>query len=130
MPKSLMVHAPFSCHLNVLIREFSLHKSTTPGPPAPQGPFIRICLNGKFSSLHRKVHIQGGAGGRDPRFPLLLHQEGGEDPVPALHKFMQGYKNLLNLNIPSITITNSFLVMNGQTWTNQKRHRSTTNAEE
>jgi hypothetical protein len=43
---------------------------------------------------------------------------------------MQGYKNLLKLNIPSKTITNSFLVMNRQIWTNQKRHHSTTNAEE
>jgi hypothetical protein len=43
---------------------------------------------------------------------------------------MQGYKNLLKLNRPSKTITNSFLAMNRQIWTNQKRHLSTTNAEE
>jgi hypothetical protein len=41
-----------------------------------------------------------------------------------------GYKNLLKLNIPSKTITNSFLVMNRQIPTNQKRHLSMTNAEE
>jgi hypothetical protein len=43
---------------------------------------------------------------------------------------MQGYKKFLNLNIPSKTIMNSFLVMNRQIWTNQKRHLNTTNAEE
>jgi replicative DNA helicase len=34
------------------------------------------------------------------------------------------------LNIPSKTISNSFLVMDRQIWTNQKRHLSMTNAEE
>jgi hypothetical protein len=51
-------------------------------------------------------------------------------PVPALHKFMPGYKNLLKLNIPSKTISNSFLVMNRKIWTNQKRHLCTANADE
>jgi hypothetical protein len=44
----------------------------------------------------------------------LLHQRGNGIPVHALHKFMQGYKNLLKLNIPSKIIPNSFLVMNRQ----------------
>jgi hypothetical protein len=43
---------------------------------------------------------------------------------------MQGYKNLLKLNILSKPITNSILVMNRQIWTDQKRHLSTNNAEE
>jgi hypothetical protein len=43
---------------------------------------------------------------------------------------MQGYKNLLKLNIPFKTISNSFLVIKRQIWTNQKRHLRTTNAEE
>jgi hypothetical protein len=43
---------------------------------------------------------------------------------------VQEYKNLLKLNIPSKTISKSFLVMNRQIWTNQKRHRSTANADE
>jgi hypothetical protein len=51
-------------------------------------------------------------------------------PVPALHKFMQGYNNLFKLKIPSKTLTNSFLVMNRQIWTNQKMHLCTTNAKE
>jgi hypothetical protein len=51
-------------------------------------------------------------------------------PVPALQKFMQGYKKLSKLNTPSKTITNNFLVMNKQIWTNQKRHFSMAKAEE
>ncbi len=50
--------------------------------------------------------------------------------VIFFHKFMQEYKNLLKLNIPSKTISNSFLVMNRQIWTNQKRHLSMGNADE
>jgi hypothetical protein len=50
---------------------------------------------------------------------------GSQVPPP-----MQGYKNLLKFNIPSKTISNSFLVMNRQIWTNQKRHLSTANADE
>jgi hypothetical protein len=73
--------------------------------------------------------IQGGPGGRDPRSPLLLHQEEGWVTSPCPQQ-MQGYKNLLKLRIPTKTIRNSFLVMNRQIWTNQKRHLSTANAEE
>jgi hypothetical protein len=43
---------------------------------------------------------------------------------------MEGYKNLLKLNISSKTISNSFLVMNRQIWTNQKGHLSMTDADE
>jgi hypothetical protein len=51
-------------------------------------------------------------------------------PIPAIHKLMQQYKDLLKLNIPSKTISNSFLVMSRQIWTNQKRHLSTANVDE
>jgi hypothetical protein len=87
--------------------------------PAPQGPFLKTCLNGKFSSLHRKLvreEQEGGVSGT----PSYFTRRRDGIPVPALHKFMQGYKNLLKLNIPSKTIINSFLVMNRQIWTNQK----------
>ena len=96
---------------------------------APQGPFLKTCLNGKFSSLHRKLVREEQEGGV-PGPPSYFTRRRDGIPVPALHKFMQGYKNLLNLNIPSKTISNSFLVMNRQIWTNQKRHLSTANAEE
>jgi hypothetical protein len=43
---------------------------------------------------------------------------------------MQGYRNLLNLKIPSKTIGNSFLVMNRQILNQPKRHLSTTNTED
>ncbi len=99
-----------------------------PVGPAHQGPFLRTCHE-KFSSLHRKLFREEQEGGI-PGPPSYFTRRGEGILVPALHKFMQGYKNLLNLNIPSKTITNSFLVMNRQIWTNQKRHLSTTNAEE
>jgi hypothetical protein len=44
--------------------------------------------------------------------------------------FMQRYKNLLKRNILSKTISNSFLFMNRQIWTNQQSHLSKINAEE
>jgi hypothetical protein len=100
-----------------------------PVGPAPQGPFLKTCLNGKFSSLHRKLFREEQEGGV-PGPPSYYTRRGDGIPVPALHKFMQGYKNLLKLNIPSKTISNSFLVMNRQIWTNQKRHLSTANADE
>jgi hypothetical protein len=61
--------------------------------------------------------------------PTYYTRKGDGIPVPALHKFMQGYQNLLKLNIPSKTISN-FQLMNRQVWTNQKRHLSTANADE
>jgi hypothetical protein len=100
-----------------------------PGGPAPQGPFLKTSLNGKFSSLYRKLFREEQEGGV-PGPPSYFTRRRDGIPVPALQKFMQGYKNLLQLNIPSKTITNSFLVMNRQIWTNQKRYLSTTNAEE
>ncbi len=47
-----------------------------PVGPDLQGPFLRTCLNGKFSSLNRKF-VREDQEGRVPRSPLLLHQEGG-----------------------------------------------------
>jgi hypothetical protein len=61
--------------------------------------------------------------------PLLFHQEGGWTPVPILHKFMQGHKNILKINIQSKTNSNNCLVMNRKIWTNQKRYLSTTSSE-
>jgi hypothetical protein len=57
-----------------------------PVGPAPQGPFLRTCLNRKFSSVHIKL-IQGGAGGRDPRSPSYFTRRGDGIPVTALYKF-------------------------------------------
>jgi hypothetical protein len=89
---------------------------------APKGPFLKARLNGKFSSLYRKLFREEKEGGV-PGPPSYYTRRGGGIPVPALHKFMKGYKNLLKLNIPSKTISNSFLVMNRQIWTNQKKHQ-------
>jgi hypothetical protein len=49
--------------------------------PAPLGPFLKMCLNGKFSSLHRKLVREEQEGG--VLVPLLLHQEGGWDTGPC-----------------------------------------------
>jgi hypothetical protein len=68
--------------------------------------------------------------GEVPGPPSYFTRRGDGIPVPALHRFMEGYKNLLKLNIPSKTIINGFLVIKRQIWTNQKRHLSMTNAEE
>jgi hypothetical protein len=100
--------------------------------PAPQGPFLRTCFNGNFSSLHWKLFREEQesrrAGSQVPS--SYFTRRGDGIPVPAFHKLMQGYKNLFKLSIPSKTITNSFMVMNRQIWTNQTRHLSMTNAEE
>ncbi len=98
--------------------------------PAPKGPFLRTCLmESLVASLHRKL-IREEQDGGVPGPPSYFTSKGDGIPVPTLHKFMQGYKNLLKLNILSKTITNSILVMNRKIWTNQKRHLSTNNAEE
>ncbi len=68
--------------------------------------------------------------GEVPGPPSYFTRRGDGIPVPALHRFMEGYKNLLTLNIPSKTIMNGFLVIKRQIRTNQKRHLSMTNAEE
>jgi DNA-binding SARP family transcriptional activator len=87
-----------------------------------------MCLNGKFSTLHRKLfreEQEDGTLGPSSYFTRRWDAK----PVLAQLRFMQRYKNLLKFNIPSKTIRNSFLVMNRQIWTNQKRHLSMTNAE-
>jgi hypothetical protein len=100
-----------------------------PVGPAPQGPLLKTCLNGKYSRLYRKLFREEQECGV-PGPASYFTRRGDGIPVPALHKFMQGYNNLFKLNIPSKTLTNSFLVMNRQIWTNQKMHLSTTNSEE
>jgi hypothetical protein len=82
--------------------------------------------------MESSVACIGNYSGRSRRVesPSYFTRRRDGMPAPALHKFMQGYKNLLKLNIPSETITNSFLVMKEQIWTNQKRYLSTTNVEE
>jgi hypothetical protein len=100
-----------------------------PVGPAPQGPLLKTCLNRKFSRLYRKLFREEQECGV-PGPPSYFRRRGDGIPVPALHKFLQGYNNLFKLNIPSKTLTNSFLVMNRQVWTNQMMHLSTTNAEE
>ncbi len=87
------------------------------GPAPPQGPSLGLALMESLEACIGIIH--GGVGGRGPRSPSYITRRGGDGiPVPALHKFMQGYKNLLKHNVPAKTITNSFLVMNRQIWTN------------
>ncbi len=100
-----------------------------PVGPAPKGPSSRhvstessVDCIGNFSGRSRNEGVPGP--------PSYFRRRGDGISLPALHKFMQGYNNLFKLDIPSKTITNSFLVMNRQIWTNQKMHLSTTNAEE
>jgi hypothetical protein len=40
--------------------------------------------------------------------------------VPALDRFMTGYRNLFKMDISSQTLENSYLVMNRQVWPNEK----------
>jgi hypothetical protein len=88
-----------------------------------------MCLTRKFISLHMNLYREEREG-KVPGPYSYFTRKGNGIPAPALHKFMEGYKNFLKLSIPSKTITNSFLVMNRQIRTNQKRHLSMTNAEE
>jgi hypothetical protein len=83
-------------------------------------------LSGQMRGRDSKEEWVGGV----PGPPSYFTRRGDGILVPGLQKLMQNYKNLLILNIPSKTITNSFLVMNSQIWTKQKRHLSTTNAAE
>jgi hypothetical protein len=65
-----------------------------PVGPVPQGPFLKTYLKRKFSSLHRKL-FRKERGGGGPGLPSYFTRMVDGIPVPALHNFMQGYKNLL-----------------------------------
>jgi hypothetical protein len=41
-------------------------------------------------------------------------------PVPSLHRFMGGYKNLFKLKLSSKTLETGFNILNRVCWTNQK----------
>jgi hypothetical protein len=81
--------------------------------PTPQRPFLKTHLNGKLSSLHRKLFREEQEGGV-PGPPSYFMRRGDVILVPALHKCIKGYKNLLKLNILSKTSSNWFLVRNRQ----------------
>jgi hypothetical protein len=51
-----------TCYALIIINCNSLRgtivREGLPVGPAPQGPFLKTCLNGKFSSLHRKLFTE------------------------------------------------------------------------
>jgi hypothetical protein len=63
---------------------------------------------------------------RGSRSPSNFTRRGDRILVPALLKFRKDKNNLVKLSIPSETLTNNFLVMNRQVWTNKERHLSAT----
>jgi hypothetical protein len=71
-----------------------------PVGPAPKGPSSGLAL------------MENCIGNPFP--PSYFTRRGDGILIPALHKVNAGFKNLLKFNIPCKTITNSFLVMNGQ----------------
>ncbi len=78
------------------------------GPPVgpdPKGSFLRTYLNGKFSSLYRKLYREEWKNSvLGPPLPLL-HQEGRWDTGPYTPQIYARIKKFLKLNIPSKTIT-------------------------
>jgi hypothetical protein len=85
----------------------------------PQGTFLKTRLHGKLCSLHRKLFMEEQEGGVPCPPPTTYFIRRGDGIlVPALHKFIKGYKNLLKLNILSKTSNNCCLVKNRQIWTN------------
>ena len=91
--------------------EGSTCKRGTPSGPCPPRALPQDKPQRKVQ-LPVQETIQGGAGRRGPRPPLLLHEEGVWDSGPCppqIHARIQ--KFIFKLNIPSKTITNSFLVM-------------------
>jgi hypothetical protein len=55
-----------------------------------------------------------------PGLPSFFTRRRDGIPVTTLGLFMTGYRNLFKLDIPSITLENSYLVMNRQIRTNEK----------
>ena len=83
------------------------------------GSFSQTTANIKYSGLYRKL-CREALDASMPGPPSFFTRRKDGIPVPALDRFMTGYRNLFKMDISSKTLENSFLVMNRQVWTNEK----------
>jgi hypothetical protein len=93
------------------------------------GNFLQVTAGMKYSGLYRKM-VRAELDASMPGPPAFFTRRKDGIPVPALSKFMTGYRNLFKMDMASKTLENSFLLMNRQIWTNQKRSLSTAGQEE
>jgi hypothetical protein len=83
------------------------------------GSFCHVTEGIKFSGLFRKMSRDN----RDatlPGPPSYFTRRRDGIPVPPLDQFMNGYRDLVKMDIPSKTLENNYLFMNRQVWTNEK----------
>ena len=88
------------------------------------GGFLQTVGDMKFSGLYRRM-CREAADAQRPGPPSYFTRRKDGIPTPNLESFMMGYKKLFKMDIPSKTLENSYLIMNRQTWTNEKQYLST-----
>jgi hypothetical protein len=87
------------------------------------GTFFQNVNALKFSGLCRRMRRRAMDESM-PGPPSYFTRRRDGIPVPSLGLFMKGYRNLFTMDIASKTLENSFLLMNRQTWTNEKQFLS------
>jgi hypothetical protein len=87
------------------------------------GNFFQSMGSMRFSGLYRRM-CRGAQDLNIPGPPSYFSKRRYGIPVPTLSLIMKGYRNLISMDIPSKTLENSYLIMNRQTWTNEKQYLS------
>ncbi len=90
-----------------------------PTPARPLGSFIQIAESKKWSGLYR-IMSRKNIDNDIPRPPAYFTRRRDGIPVPSLHRFMDGYKNLSKLKLSSKSLETGFNILICVCWTNQK----------
>ncbi len=102
-------------------------KTTNAINTATAWSIITILENTKMSKINRKLNREI-INSRLEGPPSYKTRRRDRYALPALHKYMEGYINIVKLDIPSKTREISFNIMNRTCWTNQKRYWSSQRA--
>jgi len=89
----------------------------------PQSSFSLALQQVKGSRLYRKM-ARDEIDGKLPGPPSYFTRRKDGYSVPVLHKYMQGYVNLIKGQLATKTLEVNFNIMNRVAWTNQKQYKS------
>jgi hypothetical protein len=81
--------------------------------------FHEILMTGKFSKIFSKIK-QKEIDSKIKGPPSYYTRRAQGYALPPLHVYMSGYDNIFRLKMPLKTKETSFLILNRQTWTEQK----------